>query len=97
MILTEQAKTDFKEWLEKEYDVHYYNQECRIDICLNALIIEWLDSINIFINPYPCSDGLWDYEITKDEKYLADGLAFKNRTEATNKAIEKANEIYNTK
>jgi len=61
-----------------------------------ALIIDFFDTLEIFINPYPCSDGLWDYEITKEGKYLSDGLAFKDRFESTTKAIEKLNEIYNS-
>jgi len=75
---------------DKEFD-----EECFNELFLKTLIIEWLDSIDIIINPYRCSDGLWDYEINNFDSNIANGLAFKTRTEATTQAITKSVEIFN--
>jgi len=75
---------------DKEFD-----EECFNELFLKTLIIEWLDSIDIIINPYRCSDELWDYEINNFDSNLANGLAFKTRQLATTQAITKAVEIFN--
>jgi len=89
------AEKEFLSWLKQEYNYLEYKADLFNNTYINALIIEWFDSIGIFINPYPCSDGLWDYAITKDGKCIADGIGYISRKDATKKAIEKATEIYN--
>jgi hypothetical protein len=93
MILTDKCKEEFEKWID--YDLFNYNY--RLDKTMQqSKIIEFFDSINIFIVPYICSDDLWDYDVTDiDKKCIANGLAYKSRTEATQSAILKANEIFN--
>ncbi len=80
-------------------------------VCQNALIIEWFDSvgIHVIVSPYSYAylfangadlienDSTWSYFIYKGTKYISDGVDFENRTEATTKAIKRANVIYNNK
>jgi hypothetical protein len=106
-MLNGKAKEEFEKWLIEYYLINRqdYNQFTndsilkkhyrKTQIEQNALIIEWFDEIDIIINPYKCSDGLWDYEINNFDSNLGNGLAFKSRTEATTKAIEKAVGIFN--
>ena len=98
MKLTNKAKEDFEKWLEAKGLVYLYNWG--VTTTNNALIIEWFDSVGIEIFPHSGwsyatqkRDGI-DVEIIHDEYRH---LIFDNQTrvEATEKGIEKANEIYN--
>ena len=109
MILTGKAKEDFLEWLNKEmyylgrnnFEDRDNNIEDLSDNFQNALIIEWFDSVGIFV-----SINYVDFynEIRNDkgfEAYVTKGISVKfrsvsSRQEATIQAIKKANEIYNT-
>jgi hypothetical protein len=93
MILTDKCKEEFEKCLN--YDLFNYTN--RLDKTMQqSKIIEFFDSINIFIVPFICSDDLWDYDVTDiDKKCIANGLAYNSRTEATQSAILKANEIFN--
>ena len=84
MILTGKAKEDFNKWLESDED-----NLCGLDLfelnntCINALIIEWFDSAG-HIGEDTIVQMLIDFLIS-----------CRNTSEATQTAIEKANEIYN--
>lgn len=96
-LLTGKAKIDFGKWYYK--NIHFVglcDVEEHLNQTINALIIEWLDSVNIFVN----SSGLIlsknfisDVSISQNMEFYYDG--FKTRSEATQQAILKANEIYN--
>ena len=93
MILTGKAKEDFKRWLDEEYDLHYYNIQS--DLYLNALIIEWFDSVGyIIIIGHNSLIKKFYYCI---EKIFYDCGTQSTRQEATIEAIKKANELYNLK
>jgi len=74
------------------------------EACQNALIIEFFDLVGIYIHPKRNCMGIvfnhWYYIITgKNGMHLHNFLETKievdSRTEATNEAIEKANQIFN--
>lgn len=97
MILKDKAKEDFRQWVkENDYPVSLWAlEDGLIDKTVEyALIIEWLDSISIYIIPF-MEDDKWQVEIRYgDSVYFRDH--FNSRQEATKAAIEKANEIYNS-
>jgi len=96
MTLTEKAKDDFTNWLYKEYDIHYYNQECALNTCLNALIIDYFDSVNIYINIKSKFGQRKQCErFSFMVKEYNSGFIFNSRGEATEEAIKKANYFYN--
>ena len=108
MILTEKTKEDFENYVlnknlghDSEVLISVYNQETLFidykDVkkpLLNALIIEWFDSVGIYITSdyFELNKGFYseilesNFEITKP-----------TRQEALAEAIKKANEIYNNK
>ena len=102
MILTGKC---IEEFLKKQdcgeawFDTHY------MPIFQNTLIVEWFDSVGIYISIECYYDALLGYNrgfeaIVFDEsgntKYDCNPSdCFETRLEAINKAIEKANEIYN--
>ena len=99
-ILTGKAKEDFiKTKIGNEINLF----ESMLPIYKNALIIEWFDSVGIYIsiNYVDFYDELRNN--TGFETYVTNkGLSVKfrsvsSRQEATLKAIKKANEIYNSK
>ena len=116
-ILTGKAKEDFENYVlnkelghDSEVLISVYNQETLFinynnvkETLLNALIIEWFDSVGIYI-----SINYVDFydELRNDtgfETYVTNkGLSVKfrsvsSRQEALTEAIKKANEIYNSK
>ena len=112
MILNGEAKKDFENYVlnkelghDSEVLINVYNQETLFidykDVkktLLNALIIEWFDSVGIYVN----SSGLTlsktfisDVSVNNNCEYNYDG--FRTRQEAIEQAIKKANEIYNEK
>ena len=86
MILTGRAKQNFYKYLNiEDYKLFdYVRKKYANEIVLNALIIEWFDSI-----PYENST-FWEYCF--EYEYSNSIKSFK---EITIKAIKKANEIYN--
>lgn len=96
MTLTESSKNDFITWLDKQYDIHYYNQECALNTCLNSLIIEWFDSVNIYIN---IKSKFGQKKQCERFSFMVEsynsGFIFNSRNEATEEAIKKANYFYN--
>ena len=105
MILTGKAKEDFYKYLNiKDYKLFdYVRKKYANEIVSNALIIEWFDSVGIYI-----SINYVDFydELRNDKGFEAcvtnKGLSVmfrsvSSRQEATLQAIKKANEIYNSK
>lgn len=83
-------------------NIHYVGLcdiECHLDQTINALIIEFFDSVGIYINisAIPFSKDFRVEIRSVDNSFLSscDYEAFNSRTEATNTSIEKANELYN--
>ena len=122
MILTGKAKEDFENYVlnknlghDSEVLISVYNQETLFinynnvkETLLNALIIEWFDSVGIYISVKRLCTSLkfrcWYFVITNEDgdylnKHGADESRINNdsRIEITIKAIKKANEIYNSK
>ena len=108
MILTGKTKEDFILWLNNQPVAPYEVMLDDIPKCyLNALIIEWFDSVGIYISVKRLCTSLkfrcWYFVITNEEgdylnKHGADESRINNdsRIEITQKAIKKANEIYNS-
>lgn len=98
-----QAKIDFEKWVfknYKQYSGNYHNRKLSIFTDLtpqmtNALIIEWFDSIGIIITINYWTEASYTISNKNGGKDLYSGLCGKTRQEATEKAIEKAVEIYN--
>ena len=94
MILTGKAKEDFYKYINiKDYKLFdYVRKKYANEIVLNALIIEWFDSVGIYIT----SDY---FELTKGfySEVLDSNFAIvkPTRQEALTEAIKKANEYYN--
>ena len=97
MILTGKAKEDFYKYINiEDYKLFdYVRKKYANEIVLNALIIEWFDSVGIYVNAeldylhivwFPTINNDWNFEERE----------FETRQEAIKEAIKKANEIYNT-
>ena len=121
MILTGKTKEDFENYVlnkelghDSEVLISVYNQERLFinynnvkETLLNALIIEWFDSVGIYINTtyeeyediqvknLPVKIKTWSVWIKWINELLLEG--FSSRQEALTEAIKKANEIYNNK
>ena len=99
MILTGKAKEDFiKTKIGNEINLF----ESMLPIYKNALIIEWFDSIGIYIEVYrhnnrPTVQGFNSRIVRRINGYYECCTAVDTRKEATEEAIKKANEIYNSK
>lgn len=81
-------------WTSQDFNEHYKCQGNDKYTC--ADIIEWLDSVGIYVIPrklkcdvYPCSFNI------NDSIYLGIVNKFETRQQATQEAIKKAVEIYN--
>ena len=94
-ILTGKALEHYKIWFNKYYNDYWTYYQSKPTI-LNALIIEWFDSVGIYVNAeldylhlvwFPTINNDWNFE----------EVEFKNRQEALTEAIKEANEIYNCK
>lgn len=107
-LLNGKAKELFISFMCKKYrDFRWFEYENLLEVCQNALIIEWLDSVgyNIIITPYAAFinlgadlvglDGTWSFFIYKSKELMSDGVDFEIRQEATAEAIKKAVELIN--
>ena len=106
MILNGKAKEDFFTWINR-YIPNKESFECEMNINdlyfktsteLNALIIEWLDSVGIYVSTQvmqtPVSHKVYfECLIRSDRTKVSD--FYTTRQEATEQAIITANEIYN--
>ena len=108
MLLTNKAKEDFENYVlnknlghDSEVLISVYNQETLFidykDVkktLLNALIIEWFDSVGIYITSDYLEVNRVFYSEILNENFE---IVKPNRQEALTEAIKKANEIYNSK
>ena len=108
MILTEKAKKDFENYVlnkelghDSEVLISVYNQESLFinynnvkETLLNALIIEWFDSVGIIITSdyFELNKGFYSEILESNFEIIKP-----TRQEALAEAIKKANEIYNNK
>ncbi len=98
MILTGKAKEDFINWKNKNYPNEYYCTFTSMpEISKFALIIEWFESLGIYIGVfrYP-SEYVYEIHSSKNKKINCSGCSYDTRLDATSEAIAKANEIYNS-
>lgn len=104
MILTGKAKEDFENQicniLRYKHKENITNEKRAVDwinetnnLIKSAHIIEWLDSVKIFIEILK-NDDLFIFNI-KFKSIMFDDNFYKTRQQATEEAIKKANEIYN--
>lgn len=97
-MLNGKAKEEFEKWLKLNHGYDFTMTTYLKEVMLNALIIEWFDSVGIIIIPRY-------NEISKEFmpqirfNPISDNVDLKpfypTRTESTTKAIEKAVEIFN--
>ena len=108
MLLTNKAKEDFENYVlnknlghDSEVLISVYNQETLFidykDVkktLLNALIIEWFDSVGIYITSdyFELNKGFYSEILNENFEIVKP-----TRQEALTEAIKKANEIYNSK
>lgn len=97
MILTGKTLDNFLEWVYKEYDYKLYDLEKLFPShLLYYLIIEWFDSVGIFINIKSKFGQRKQCErFSFNVENYNSGFLYNSRNEATKQAIIKANEIYN--
>lgn len=83
------AKETLELYLEQNYNIHSTEWNDLNEVCKNALIIEFFDSVGIYIEV--ATEGEWDAYVNKEwvKTYCTD------RAQATNEAIIKANDLYN--
>ncbi|MFV8336458.1 hypothetical protein ACNQF7_10285 [Flavobacterium sp. RSP29] len=97
--LSGKSKVDFEKWLENKdvapYKVMFYDIP---KIVQHAYIIEWLDSVEIYIHSFPRFYKLIKYsgKSCYPEIEIESKKYFKDRTLANLSAIKKAVKIYNT-
>jgi len=94
MILTDKCKEEF---LKSVYACNEWEVD---EIYLNALIIEFFDSVGIYIWTMPSLrvETKWTYRVFKTiftEDIKQHAYIYNSRSEATQSAITKANEIFN--
>ena len=95
MILTGKAKEDFILWLNNQPVAPYEVMLDDIPKCyLNSLIIEWFDSVGIYITSdyFELNKGFYSEILNSNFASIKP-----TRQEALTEAIKKANEIYNEK
>jgi len=109
MILTGKAKEEFFNWLDNQgvngIDISNWEFEkfhLLSNVSQNALIIEWFDSVGIYIfidSVKSYKERFWRFHIAMNDldRNIREEFYMDNRSEITYKAIKKANEIYNSK
>ena len=105
-ILTGKCKRTFLKWIKIRVNSKLH-EIYKIEFWFNlqdesfkiALIIEWFDSLGIYIEISFYDDCYWTYNIYSNKPVLEKETAniCNNRQQATEEAIKKANEIYNEK
>ena len=110
--LTGKAKVDFWKWYSLPETLKWKKQWQNVnikdyfidmpDVCRQAIIIEWLDSIDIYISIIPViykNEKLNCFQVEINNKIIShktkQSRNFENRTQASLRAIEIANELYN--
>ena len=102
MILTGKAKKDFYKYINiKDYKLFdYVRKKYANEIVLNALIIEWFDSVGICIDRDCINMEMVITDFSrgiKEEQTIIDCGVEEPFHNWWKKAIKKANEIYNNK
>ena len=101
MILTGKAKEEFFNWLDNQgvngIDISNWEFEkfhSLSNVSKNSLIIEWFDSVGIYITSdyFELNKGF--YSEILNENFA---IVKPTRQEALTEGIKKANEIYNSK
>lgn len=94
MKLTDKAVDTFEKWIIEEYPEY----ERTYSLFQNALIIEWFDSVGIYISIHYETFGNYYFNTLITNRRITMNLRANSitRTEAINEAIVKANEIFNT-
>lgn len=105
MKLTGKAKEDFLKWVKKRCNIKIHELikiemwfDIQDDAFKNALIIEWFDSVGIYIIIKKTVDIYWLYDIQYQNSNINISVfepMQESRREAIKQAIIKANEIYN--
>ena len=95
MILTGKAKEDFYKYINiKDYKLFdYVRKKYANEIVLNALIIDWFDSVGIIITFDYFDLNKCFYSEISNNSFSTVGT----RQECAKNSILKANEIYNNK
>ena len=107
-MLNGKAKEEFEKWLIEYYltnrkDYNQFTNDSilkkhyrKTQIEQNALIIEWFDSVGIYINIENLYyQSWWSFKVKNCPKTFNEVVTVSTRHEATTKAIEKAVEIFN--
>lgn len=98
MKLTVQCKEDFESYLESATNVtSMYSFRSLPESCQNALIIDFFDSVGIFISTeYTCLyiGKIFNCMVKKDRHSHEVGN-YKDRSKAKNEGIKHANKLYN--
>ena len=101
MILNGKAKEEFFNWLDNQgvngIDISNWEFEkfhSLSNVSKNSLIIEWFDSVGIYITSdyFELNKGFYSEVLNSDFEIIKP-----TRQEALTEAIKKANEIYNSK
>ena len=101
MILTGKAKEEFFNWLDNQgvngIDISNWEFEkfhLLSNVSQNSLIIEWFDSVGIYIasDYFELNNGFYSEILDSNFEIIKP-----TRQEALTEAIKKANEIYNSK
>lgn len=98
MDLTGKAKAHFEKYIEELEVAPYVVMLDNIPKCyLNALILDWLDSVNIFVDiKSKFGQRKQCRRFSFCVKDTNSGFMYNSRPEATKEAIIKCNEIYNS-
>lgn len=96
-LLNGKARIHFINWLNNLQIAPYSVMFDDLPIIVqHAYIIEWLDSVKLqIIIPKWVNDFYFKIEYAKSTYYESE-FCYDSRQEATEKAIKKANELYNT-
>ena len=92
MKITGECKTKIENWLENTHNLHSTEWKELNTTCQNSLIIEFFDSVGIYISivrEYECFESYVNNDCVS--------IYSNSRLETTNEAIEKANELFNSK
>ena len=98
MKLTGKCKEDFENWYRKQtpemgywYSILNFNN---LPFSMKyGVYVDFFDSVGLIVEAQRCLNG-YKYYVTSTPKYFQ-AFEYKTRQEAREKAIEKANEIYN--
>ena len=106
MKLTGKCLEAFEKWLKKQPFVNH-NRYTKLliihgkvytdlnELFIDTLIIEFFDSVWIYITVMACNDKTFDSEIRTNKINIMTSQFMEKRTQATNEAIIKANDLYN--